>query len=52
VRPQRHRTVYFSESGTLMILAETYFVLVRMSDGHSQRFMYSNFERKTHEDQQ
>jgi hypothetical protein len=41
MRPQRFRTSYLHESGVLMILAETYFVLVRLSDGMTKRIQYS-----------
>lgn len=43
MRPQRFDTKYLHATGVLMILAETYFVLVRLSDGKTQRFAYETF---------
>jgi len=44
MRPQRFNTHYLHESGVLMILAESYFVLVRLSDGKAKRVSYSSLE--------
>ena len=40
MRPQRYRTHYFGATGVLMILAENFVTLVRMSDGYCKRFSY------------
>ena len=44
MRPERFDTRYLTAAGVLMILAETYFVLIRLSDGHAKRFSYSEFD--------
>lgn len=40
-RPQRFQTSYLPASGCLMILAEEFIVLIRMSDGLCARFTYA-----------
>lgn len=46
MKPERFTTHYFHQTGVLMVLAESYFVLIRMSDGLCESFEYSLFEKK------
>lgn len=41
-RPQRFDTRYCTISGVLWIYAETYFTLVRLSDGLTKTIQYSD----------
>lgn len=42
MRPQRFDTEYWTWAGVFVIYAETYFVLVRMSDGLSTKITYES----------
>jgi len=43
-RPQRFTTHYITEGGILMVLAEEYFLLIRLSDGMCGRFRYDQWD--------
>jgi hypothetical protein len=40
-RPERFDTRYDTAAGVLWVYAETYFVLIRLSDGLTKRIEYS-----------
>ena len=40
-RPQRFHTHYDTAAGVLWVYAETYFILIRLSDGLTKRIDYS-----------
>jgi hypothetical protein len=42
MRPQRFSTWYQHEAGVLWVYAETYFVVIRLSDGLSKRITYAS----------
>lgn len=41
MRPQRFDTTYLTAGGCLMVMGETFVVLIRMSDGYCKRLTYT-----------